>query len=45
MEEYDCNNCMNYDTIEGICILSGENHYGYEEACEKFDKEKDTERI
>lgn len=44
-EELTCNDCEHYDPWEGVCLIDGENYYGDEDACEKFDKEKDTERI
>jgi len=39
---FSCNDCKNYDAIEGICKLTGENHYGCEGACNKFERERDT---
>jgi len=42
MEEYDCNDCDNYDVWEGVCKLTGEYHHGYDEACNKFTEETDT---
>ena len=37
-----CNDCKYYDPWDGVCSLNNDNHYGYEDACEKFKQENDT---
>lgn len=41
--EHDCNDCDNYDVWEGVCKITGEYHHGYDEACEEFVPEEDTD--
>ena len=43
-EDRDCNNCRWFDPRDGYCVEKAEYHHGYDDACEKWTKEKDTKR-
>ena len=38
-----CNDCKYYDVVDGMCKITHDNHYDYEDACEDFEQETDTE--
>ena len=40
--EKTCNDCENYDVVDGMCKITHDNHYDYEDACEDFEQKTDT---
>ena len=37
--EHDCNGCRFYDPMDGVCGLTGENHYGCDgDDCEDWEE-------